>query len=93
MKYRVLNWVVMVLAAALLQVALRYWFGGFQGYLTLRVAGTDYGFAHLKSSTVWVAGRQFTQLPGILVLAVVLAALAWLVYEVRLVWRATVHRP
>lgn len=92
MKHRALNWLLMILAAALLHLSLRYWFGDFQGYLTFPVAGNDYGLAHIKSSTVWVSGREFTHIPGILIFVVVLAALAWLVYEVRLVWRSSVHK-
>jgi hypothetical protein len=93
MKYRVLNWLLMVLAAALLNLTLRYWFGDFQGYLTFPVGGTDYGFAHIKSSTVWVSGREFTHIPGILVFGALLAVLTWLMYEVRLVWRGSLHKP
>jgi hypothetical protein len=93
MKNRVLNWVLLVLAAALLHLTLRYWFGDFQDYLTVPVAGSEYGFAHIKSSTVWVSGREFTHIPGILVFVAVLAALAWLVYEVRLVWKGWARKP
>jgi hypothetical protein len=93
MKRRILDWLLMIVAAALLNLTLRYWFGDFQGYLTVPVAGTDYGFAHIKSSTVWASGQEFTRIPGTLVFAIVLGALAWLVYEVRLVWRHSIHKP
>jgi hypothetical protein len=93
MKRRALNWLLMIVAAAALHLVLRYWFGDFQGYFTIPFAGTDYGFAHIKSSTVWVSGREFTQIPGILISAMVLAALAWLVCEVRLVWKSSVRKP
>ncbi len=82
----------MILACGALHLTLRYCFGDFQGYLTVPVGGTDYGFAHIKSSTVWVSGREFTHIPGTLVFLLVLAALAWLVYEVRSVWRGTQHK-
>jgi hypothetical protein len=92
MKHRVLNWLLMILAAGLFGVIVRYWNGDFQGYLTIPVGGTDYGLAHIKSSTVWVSGRELTHIPGILIFAVALVALAWLVYEVRMVYKSSVHK-
>jgi hypothetical protein len=93
MKHRLLNWLLMILAAGFLRLVLRFWFGDFQGYLTVPIAGSHYGFAQIKSSTVWVSGHEFTRIPGVLVFALVLAALAWLVFEVRLVWRSSVRKP
>ena len=93
MKHRVLNWLLMILAAAVFHFVFRYWAGDFQGCLTFPVGGIDYGFAHIKSTTVWVSGGPpFTPLPGILVFVTVLASLAWLVYEVRAVYKSSVHR-
>jgi hypothetical protein len=92
MKRRTLNWVLMILAATALHFALRYWFGDFQGYLTIPVGEASYGFAHIKSSTVWVSGGEFTHIPGILISAAVLVTLVWLIYEVWLVWRSSVRR-
>jgi hypothetical protein len=92
MKHRVLDWLLMILAAALVHVVFRYWAGDFQGYLTFPVAGADYGFAHIKSSTVWVSEQGFTHIPGVFVFTAVLASLAWLVYEVRMVYRRSVHK-
>jgi len=92
MRHRVLNWLLLILAAGLFGIIFRYWTGDFQGYLTFPVGGTEYGFAHIKSSTVWVSGREFTHIPGILIFAVALAALTWLVYEVWMVYRSSVHK-
>jgi len=92
MRRRILDWLLMLVAAAVLQFTLRYWFGDFQGYLTVPIAGTEFGFAHIKASTVWVCGGDFAHVPGPVLLAVVLAALVWLVYEVRLVWRHSIHK-
>jgi hypothetical protein len=92
MKHRVLNWVLMIVAAAMFHCIFRYWAGDFQGYLTIPVGGTEYGFAHIKSSTVWVSGGEFTHIPGSLTLVALLAALVWLAYEVRMVYRSSVHK-
>jgi len=93
MKHRVRNWLLMILAAGLFHVIFRYWVGDFQGYLTFLIGGTEYGFAHIKSTTVWVSGGPpFTPLPSILTFLAVLASLAWLVYEVRKVYRSSVHK-
>ena len=92
MKHRVLDWLLMILAAAVFYITFRYWVGDFQGYLTFRVGGDDYGFAHIKSATVLVLGREFTLIPRILSFTAVLAALSWLVYEVRMVYRSSVHK-
>ena len=93
MKRRILNWLLMIIAAALFSVAFRYWAGDFQGYLTFLVGGTEFGFAHIKSTTVWVSGHPpFTPLPGVLTFFAVLASLAWVVYEMRMVYRSSVHK-
>jgi hypothetical protein len=95
MKHRILNWLLMILAAALFHVIFRYWTGDFQGYLTVPVGGTDYGFAHIKGSTVWISGwGQFTHIPGtdLVIFLALLACLAWLVYEVRAVYKSSVHK-
>jgi hypothetical protein len=86
MKHRLFNVVLMILAAGLFTLIFRYWTGDFQGYLTIPVRGTDYGFARIKSSTVWVSGSEFTHIPSAFVFTALIAALAWLVYQVRLVY-------
>jgi hypothetical protein len=90
MKRRALHGILLVVAAGVCHVVLRYRFGDFQGYFTVAVRGIAYGIAHVKSSTVWVSGTELTPIPGFGVM--VIASLAWLAYEVRVVYREFVHR-
>jgi hypothetical protein len=92
MKRIILHWALMIAAAGLVYFTFRYWCGDFQGYLTLPIGGSDIGFAHIKSTTEWVAGKQLTPLPGILSGAALLVSLAWLAYEVRKVYKSSVHK-
>jgi hypothetical protein len=93
MKRRILNWMLMLLAAAVFHVVFRYWTGDFQGRFTLPVGGTHRGFAHIKSQTVWFSGpAEFTNVPDILILGCMLASLAFLVFAVRLVYRSSVRK-
>jgi hypothetical protein len=89
---RVSSWVLLVIVAALCHVCFRYWAGDFQGHLTFPINGTEYGFAHIKSSTVWVSGRGFTHLPGVLAPLCFLSTLVALVFVVRLVYKSSVQK-
>jgi hypothetical protein len=92
MKRIVLHWALMIVGAGLVYAAFRYWCGDFQGYLTLPVGGRDVGFAHIKSTTEWVSGKQLTPLPDILSLVILLGSRAWLAYEVRKAYKSSVHK-
>ena len=92
MKRVILHWTLMIAAAGLVYTTFRYWCGDFQGYLTFRVGGNNVGFAHIKEMTEWVSESQLTPLPGILSMAALLGSLGWLAYEVRKVYKSSVHR-
>jgi hypothetical protein len=34
-----------------------------QGYFTVPIFGIQYGFAHIKSSTLWIYGGEFLRVP------------------------------
>jgi hypothetical protein len=92
MKQIILHWALMIAAAGLVYYTFRYWCGDFQGYLTLPIGGSDIGFAHIKSTTEWVAGKQLTPLPDIVSGAALFVSVAWLAYEVRKVYKSSVHK-
>ena len=91
MKHKAFSWLLLLVAAVACHFCLRYWFGDFQGYLTVPLNGTDYGFAHIKSGTVWVSGRHLTYIPGVASVGALLSVVA-LVLTVRHTYRAAVHR-
>jgi hypothetical protein len=91
MKHKAFSWLLLIVAAVACHFCLRYLFGDFQGYLTVPISGTDYGLAHIKGSTVWVSGREFTQLPGVAPLAA-LASIIALGFAVRFTYRTFIHR-
>jgi hypothetical protein len=92
MKRKALSWLLLVVAAAACHFCLRYLFGDFQGYVTVPVGGTDYGFAHIKSSTVWVSGSPpFTPIPGVAPVAA-LASIIALGFAVRFTYRTVIRR-
>jgi len=88
-----ISWLLLILAAALLHITFRYWAGNFQGYFTFPVGDNEYGFAHIKTYTMWVSGRgQLTHIPDFLVLFGVLVTLVGVVFAVRRVYRGYVER-
>jgi len=93
MNHKVLSWLLLIFAAVVCHLCLRYFFGDFQGYLTVPLAGTEYGFAHIKSSTVWVSGGPpFTPIPGVAALAA-LASIIALAFAVRFTYRTLIRTP
>lgn len=61
---KALNWIFLLASAALFYAATRYCLlSDFQGYLTVPVAGREYGFGHVKSATVLVPGRFSPMIP------------------------------
>jgi hypothetical protein len=90
MKHKALSWLLLMLAAVFCHFYLRYLFGDFQGYLTVPIDGTDYGFAHIKGGTVWVSGRQFTHISW-LAPVFALASVVALAFAVRFTYRTTVR--
>ena len=91
MKRKALSCLSLILAAVACHFCLRYLFGEFQGYLTIPVGGTGYGFAHIKGGTVWVSDRQFTHLPGVAP-AAALASIIALAFAVRHTYRSIFPR-
>jgi hypothetical protein len=91
MKYRTISWLLLIVAACVCYLSLRYFFGDFQGYLTIPINGTDYGFAHIKSDTEWVSGQQMEYLPGVGGV-VLLVSIVVLVFVVRFTYRANIGK-
>jgi len=95
MKRMILHLILMLVAAGLVHVTFRYYIcADFQGYLTFPIGGGDFGFAHIKSTTEWVSGMrsQLTPISDLPILIAMLGAMAWLVYEVRMVYKISVKK-
>jgi len=92
MNRKVLSCLLLILAAVACHFCLRYFFGDFQGYITVPIAGTEYGFAHVKSSTVWVSGGPpFTPIPGVAGVAALVSIIA-LGFAIRFSYRTLIRR-
>ena len=86
------HWFLMILAAIVCRIVFQYWAGEYQGYLTPPIRQIDYGFAHIKDTTGWVVNRQLFPLPNFLPFVAMFGSLAWLAYEVRKVYKSSIHR-
>jgi len=91
MNHKALSWLLLVVAAIVCHFCLRYWLGAFQGYLTVPIMGSEYGFAHIKGATEWVSGRHLTYIPGVAPACALLSVVA-LSFAVRHTYRTAVGR-